>query len=72
VIPPDYVMGYHAPLDPHRVEDFFNGKLSSQELVTFAQDVIESGEAMLRGPNVHRLCWHMLDMNLCTLPGRPH
>ena len=72
MIPSDYVMSYGAPLDPHRVEAFFNGELDSQSLVTFAQDVIESGEYRVRGPNVYKLVMHMLDINLCTLPGRPH
>ena len=68
---PDYQMGYQVRLDPHRIESFFKGELDGAELVLFAQDVIESGEAMLRGPDVHRLCAHMLNQNLCTLPGRP-
>lgn len=67
---PAYVMSYGVPLDPHRVESFFKGELDQNELISFAQDVIEAGESRTRGPNVYALVMHYLAQNLCTLPGR--
>ena len=65
-----YQMGYCAPLDPHRVEAFLMGKLSScQELVLFAQDVIEAGQVHSRGPRVFNLVKFFVEQSLCTITG---
>lgn len=66
---PDYEMGYCAPLDLHRVEKFFDGKLTCQELVLFAQDVIEAQQVFSLGPRVYRLAHSFVEQRICTVTG---
>ena len=66
---PGYRMGYQAPLNPTRIDAYFRGELSSQELVLFAQDAIEVG-ATRCDPGLYCVARHCVDQGLCTENGR--
>ena len=64
-----YEMRYGADLDLKRVEDFFDGKLSPNDMAVLAQDVVEAGLVFGLGPDIHRLVVHCVNNNLCTITG---
>ena len=64
---PGYRMGSAQPLDPKRLEAFFDKKLTIRELATFAQDLIECGRSVQAlGPSALRLINHYVEEGLCT------
>jgi len=70
--PAQFVTVFPPPalLDLHRVEAFFDGKLSPGELVVLAQDALEAGYLLTLGPKVFNLIIHYIDRNLVTTTGR--
>ena len=64
-IPP---FGNHNPL-VHRVDLLLAKKLTTNEIVLLAQDIIENGSVMNWGQNVYDVVNHCVNQRLCTLTG---
>lgn len=60
--------GDHHPLT-RRVDDLLAKKLSTNEIVVLAQDIIDNGSVVNWGQNVYDVVNHCVNQRLCTLPG---
>lgn len=58
--------GAHHPLT-RRVDDLLAKKLTTNEIVLLAQDIIEDGSIVNWGQNVYDVVLHCLNQRLCTL-----
>lgn len=65
----NYQLSGPEPIDPHRIEQFFDGKLSINELVILAQDAIDSGGFVKYGPHLYYLVLHCSTQGLCRATG---
>lgn len=63
MIPP---FGNHSPL-VRRVDDLLAKKLTTNEIVLLAQDIIEDGSIPNWGQNVYDVVVHCVNQRLCTL-----
>lgn len=53
----------------HRVDLLLAKKLTTNEIVLLAQDIIENGSVMNWGQNVYDVVVHCVNQRLCTLTG---
>ncbi|MCR4302257.1 MAG: hypothetical protein NUV51_11640 [Sulfuricaulis sp.] len=69
ITPAETPFGDHHPL-VKRVDAFLEGKLSTNEIVLLAQDIVEDGSVFNWGQHIFDLVSHCVSQGLCTLTGR--
>lgn len=66
ITPAEVPFGNHHPLTK-RVDAFLEGKMTPNEIVLLAQDIIEDGSVFNWGQHVYDLVNHCVNQNLCML-----